>query len=166
MKKLTFMVLIALCVAGFCFAADPVEGYWISYDEKTGKPTAGWHIYAENGVLYGKILSLYGFSQDELAAACKESYAGYPIQVKVNQQKVVGSCWIFGLTSAKTGEWSGGNVIDPDDGKMYKCKITFRVKDGKKFTENTLEMRGEIGLGIGRSQFWKSATQAQAESLR
>jgi uncharacterized protein (DUF2147 family) len=167
MKKLIAAAAVLLLVAVACFAADPVEGYWISYDEKTNLPTAGWRIYAENGVLYGKILSIYGKSQDELAVKCKESYKGYPAQgVKVNQQKVVGSFWIFGLKSVKPGEWSGGNVIDPNDGNMYNCKMTFKTADGKKFTVDTLEMRGEIGLGIGRSQFWKKATQAEAEGLR
>jgi uncharacterized protein (DUF2147 family) len=167
MKKFIAAAAALILTAAVCFAADPVEGYWISYDEKTNKPTAGWRIYAENGILYGKILSLYGMSQDELAFKCKESYKGYPVQgLKVNQQKVVGAFWIFGLKNTKAGEWSGGNVIDPDNGSMYNCKITFRAADGKKFTADTLEMRGEIGLGIGRSQFWKTVTQEEAEGLR
>jgi uncharacterized protein (DUF2147 family) len=149
-----------------CFAADPVEGFWISYDEKTEKPTAGWQIYAENGVLFGKILSIYEKSQDEIAVVCKESYKGYPVSVKVNEQKVVGSFWIFGLTQEKAGLWSGGSVIDPNNGNIYKCKITFRAADGKKFAVDTLEMRGELGLGIGRSQFWTKASRAEAEGLK
>lgn len=56
--------------------------------------------------------------------------------------------------------------IDPNDGKMYKCKITFRAKDGKKYVQDTLEMRGEIGLGIGRSQFWVRTTKEDASALR
>ena len=43
MKKLIF-VLILLCTAIAVFAADPVEGYWVSINEE-GKLTALWHIY-------------------------------------------------------------------------------------------------------------------------
>ena len=166
MKKIIALVIVVLLAEGLCFAADPVEGYWISYDEKTNQPTAGWHIYTENSLLYGKIVSVYGKPQDELATSCKESYKGYPTAGKVNQQKGVGSIWIFGLKMNKEGEWKGGRIIDPKDGKMYDCKVTFRYKDGKKYTEDTLEMRCEIGLGIGRNQFWKEASQEQAESIR
>jgi uncharacterized protein (DUF2147 family) len=166
MKKIMAIASVLILTAALCFAADPAEGYWISFDEKTDKPTAGWIIYAENGVLFGKILSLYGKSQDEPASMCKESYKGYPVEgIKVNRQKVVGSFWIFGLTSKKTGEWAGGNVIDPNDGKMYGCEITFRPRDGKKYTVDTLEMRGKIGP-LGRSQFWKKASREEAEGLR
>ncbi|GHV83673.1 hypothetical protein AGMMS50212_10130 [Spirochaetia bacterium] len=64
MKKIIALIIVALLAAGVCFAADPVEGYWISYDEKTNQPTAGWQIYNENGFLYGKIVSVYGKPQN------------------------------------------------------------------------------------------------------
>jgi uncharacterized protein (DUF2147 family) len=143
-----------------------VEGFWISVDEKTGKATAGWEIYQQGGKLFGRILSSVGFPQDVQALACKESYQGFPVSGKVNQMRVIGTSWIFGLTMDKPGQWSGGNVIDPNDGKMYKCKITFRPADGKRYAADTLEMRGEIGLGIGRSQFWRKGTRTEAGSFR
>jgi uncharacterized protein (DUF2147 family) len=87
------------------------------------------------------------------ATACKESYSGFPVTGKVNQMTVAGTPWIFGLSMDKPGQWKNGNVIDPSDGKMYKCKITFHPRDGNKYKTDTLEMRGEIRLGIGRSQF-------------
>jgi uncharacterized protein (DUF2147 family) len=65
----------------------------------------------------------------------------------------------------KTGEWSGGNVVNPEDGKIYKCKIIYRAADGKKYKTDVLEMRGEIGLGIGRSQFWQKSAREVATSL-
>jgi uncharacterized protein (DUF2147 family) len=64
----------------------------------------------------------------------------------------------------KPGQWSGGNVIDPTDGKIYKCKINFHTAGGK-FKTDTLEMRGEIGLGIGRSQYWQKTDSATAGNL-
>jgi uncharacterized protein (DUF2147 family) len=78
---------------------------------------------------------------------------------------VIGTPWIYGLTRDKTGQWSGGRLINVEDGSIYKCKIMYRPGDGKKYQTDTLEMRGEIGLGIGRSQFWRKTTRQHASSL-
>jgi uncharacterized protein (DUF2147 family) len=164
MKKI-IAVFFALTTAIYCFADDPVEGFWISIDDNTGKVTAGWQVYQEGGKLYGKILSLASEPRGTIAAMCKESYKGFPVLGKVNTMPVAGTPWIFGLTKGKNGEWSGGNIIDPESGKMYNCKIIFRPADGKKFQSDTLEMRGEIGLGIGRSQFWQKTDSATANNL-
>jgi len=46
-------------------------------------------------------------------------------------------------------EWSGGRILDPDNGKVYKCSIAVE-HDGKK-----LRVRGFIGFSLlGRTQFW------------
>jgi uncharacterized protein (DUF2147 family) len=79
---------------------------------------------------------------------------------------VVNTPFIFGLNKEAEGQWAGGNIIDPKDGKMYKCKIALRKADGKKFAKDVLEMRGEIGLGIGESHYWERITEADIEALR
>jgi uncharacterized protein (DUF2147 family) len=165
LKKITVIFLL-LAVTGFCSAADPVEGFWLSVDEKTNKVTAGWYIYEEGDRLYGKILSMSDFDNTLQAIPCKETYSGFPIAGKVNQLLVVGTPWIFGLSRDKPGEWSGGSIINAEDGKMYKCKIKYHTADGKKFKTDVLEMRGEIGLGIGRSQYWQKSDKETASSLR
>jgi uncharacterized protein (DUF2147 family) len=166
MKKLSIIFLLAVITTGICFAADAVEGFWISVDDKTGKATAGWEIYQSGGKLFGKILSLAGFPQTVKAEKCKDSYRSFPLDGKVNQMAVVGTPWIFNLTMDRAGQWSHGNIIDPDSGSMYQCKITFHAADGNRYKTDTLEMRGEIGLGIGRSQFWQRAQREQAAGLR
>jgi uncharacterized protein (DUF2147 family) len=165
MKKIMVLFMAFLFAASFCYAADPVEGFWLSVDEKTNKVTAGWYIYEEGGKLYGKILSMTDYSNTLQAVPCKETYPGFPLPGKVNQMPVVGTPWIFGLSRDRPGEWSGGNIINAEDGKMYKCKIMYRPADGKKHKTDVLEMRGEIGLGIGRSQYWQKSDQQTASSL-
>ena len=165
MKK-TIALLLVFAAAGFCLFADPVEGYWLSIDEKTGNVTAGWHIYQEGGRLYGRLLSMADYAPDMLAVRCRDSYPGFPIAGRVSQMPVVGTPWIFGLSLDRPGEWSGGSVVNPEDGRVYRCKITFRPADGRRYMTDTLEMRGEIGLGIGRSQFWRKTDQQTASSLR
>ena len=166
MKKFVFFMAVLIFISGLCFGADIVEGFWISVDEKTEKATAGWEIYTMGNKLYGKILSVAGHPQDVKATNCKDSYRDFPVAGKVNQMTVVGTPWIFDLTMDKPGAWSGGSIIDPDKGSMYKCKITYRLRDGKKYMTDVLEMRGEIGLGIGRSQYWRRSTREEASAIR
>jgi uncharacterized protein (DUF2147 family) len=166
MKKTIPLIWFLVLTAGLCFAADPAEGYWVSVDDKTGKVTAGWEIYRDGNTLCGRILSVAGYPQDLKAEKCKDSYAGFPVAGRVNQLPILGIPWIFGLSSNREGQWSGGNVVDPETGNMYKCRITFRREDGNRYKTDTLEMRGEIGLGIGRSQFWRKSTRAEAAGLR
>ena len=160
-----FFVLIFFLASVVCFAADPAEGFWLSVDEKTGKVTAGWQIYVQGGVLYGRILSAADATPADKATDCNDSYKGYPVAGKVSEMPIIGSIWIFGLVpDGKPGQWKNGNVIDPSDGKMYGCKIVFHSAGGK-YNVDTLEMRGTIGP-FGRSQFWRKATEAQARGVR
>lgn len=46
------------------------------------------------------------------------------------------------------GEWTGGRIYDPQNGKDYKCFI--KLKDHK-----TLSVRGYIGISLlGRTEVW------------
>lgn len=159
-KRASIFIVVAFVAATLAFAAEPVEGYWKSVDE-TGKATAFWNIQVVNGKLMGEIVKIVGEPDDTIAKDVKPSYKGFPAAGKVNEMKVIGTPWIWGLSKKKNGEWSDGNIIDPESGDLYKCKIAFRSADGKKFPKDVLEMRGEIGLGIGRSQFWQRATEAE-----
>ncbi len=161
MSKKGFLVLgMVLAAAVAAFAADPVEGFWKSVDED-GKATAFWRIYDRNGTLYGEILKIVGKSDDTIATAAKPSYKDFPVAGQVNTMRVIGTPWIYGLKKRSAGQWDGGSIVDPGKGDLYKCKITFRAADGKKYATDVLEMRGEIGLGIGRSQFWQRAKESE-----
>jgi uncharacterized protein (DUF2147 family) len=166
MKKIMVLPVLALVLAVPCFALDPAEGFWISVDEKTGKTTAGWEIFVQNGKLFGRICSVANYPQDVKAFKCNDSYKDFPTPGKVSEMTVVGTTWIFGLTMRETGKWRGGSVIDPESGKMYKSEVSFHPADGKRYKTDTLEMRGEIGLGIGRSQYWRKSTREEASGVR
>ena len=166
MKRIMAVLAVLFLLGTLCFAADPAEGYWVSIDEKTNKETAGWQIWQEGGKLYGKILSIAGKPQDEMTTGGKgKSYDNFMKGVDIGTLRTVGTTWIWDLSSQGEGKWADGYIIDPNDGKRYKCRITFHKADGKKFKTDTLEMRGEVGP-FGRSQFWKKASQADASGLR
>ena len=166
MKKLISILAACIFACAMCFAADPTEGFWISVDEKTNQDTAGWQIWQEGSKLYGKILSVADKPQDEKATGGKgKSYDNFMNGADVSSLTVVGTTWIWDLSNQGEGKWANGYIIDPSDGKRYKCRITFHKADGKKYKGDTLEMRGEVGP-FGRSQFWKKATEAAASALR
>jgi len=169
MKKILILT-ICLAITAVCFAQnEPVNGFWLSVDENTNRVTAGWQIYIENGILYGKILSMTDYSPSLIAEACRESYRNFPVPGRVNAMPVIGTPWIYGLTKQRNGEWSGGRIINPEDGRDYNCRIIFHAagsSSGRRtYQSDTLEMRGEIGLGIGRSQFWTRTDQRTASGL-
>jgi uncharacterized protein (DUF2147 family) len=163
-----------LLAMGFCLllnglasvSADPAEGFWISIDDKTGAAESGWEFYQVDGVLLGKMLSGLGQTPAVLAVKCRDSYRGFPIAGKVSAMPMLGTPWMFGFRAKKSGEWVDGHVIDPSSGGIYKCKLTHRPADGKKFKTEVLEVRGELVLGIGRSQYWRRATREEASALR
>ena len=166
MKKIIALIATVLVLGTMCFAADPAEGFWISVDEKTNQPTAGWQIWVQGGKLNGKILSVADAPQDTLAEGAKgKHYDNFMNNVDIGTLKSVGTSWIWDLSKAGDGKWTGGYIIDPGDGKRYACEITFHKADGKKYKADTLEMRGKVGP-FGRSQFWKAATEAEAGALR
>ncbi len=168
MKKFILAALMVM-TAALCFAKDPCEGYWISVDEKTGKATAGWEISIDaNGNLTGKIIHNALEADDVLAYDTKGKgpYDDFPVAGEMYKMPIVGTPWIYGMKKDAEGKWSGGKVVDPQSGSRYKCKITFhKAGESKKYPIDTLEMRGELGAGIGRSQYWKSATKEEAMTV-
>ena len=48
----------------------------------------------------------------------------------------------------KNGEWSGGEIYDPEEGKTYKCKL-------KLESPTKLKVRGYIGVpALGKTMYW------------
>ena len=165
MAKGILVCFFALFCMGLAVAEDVVNGLWKSIDEKNGKITATWKIYEKDNVLYGEIITVPGQSDETLATACKGPYKNFPVTGDLTKMPVVGLPFIYGLKMRAAGQWDSGNIIDPADGKFYKCKIAFHAAD-KRFKTDVLEMRGEIGLGIGRSQFWERTTEDEIATLR
>ena len=55
---------------------------------------------------------------------------------------------LWGLAK-QSADYQGGEILDPENGKIYRAKMTL-LDGGKK-----LEVRGFIGVSLfGRSQIW------------
>ncbi|HVY04805.1 MAG TPA: DUF2147 domain-containing protein [Burkholderiales bacterium] len=138
--RLAFAVL--LLVAQAATAADSPVGTWRSIDDKTKQERSIIRITEENGELRGVVEKIFDQPGDDpahLCKACKDERKDKPI---------VGMTILWGLK--KDGDaWTGGEILDPKNGKTYQCKMTLSA-DGRK-----LEVRGFIGVSlIGRTQTW------------
>jgi uncharacterized protein (DUF2147 family) len=145
MYKLLTVAALATAVLVPAHAADDATspvGLWKNIDDVTGKPKALIRITETNGELSGKIEKIFrpaNLDQNPVCDKCEGARKNQP---------VIGMVFMSGLK--KNGnEYSGGEILDPDNGKTYKSKVTL-IDGGKK-----LNVRGYIGVPmLGRSQTW------------
>jgi uncharacterized protein (DUF2147 family) len=115
-----------------------VVGKWRTIDDETGKPKSIVELYEQNGKLYGKIIKLFrepNEDQDPVCDKCEDAR---------KNKKIIGMNIITDMSKDGT-EYSGGEILDPKKGKIYRCKLW--VENGK------LMVRGYLGF-FYRTQTW------------
>lgn len=142
--SLAALLVLAASSPIAALAQETPAGAWKTVDDASGKVRAIVRISESNGVLSGKIEKIFpepGEEQHPRCIACTDAR---------KDQAIVGLTIVSGLK--REGDamvWSGGEILDPDSGKVYKSKAT--LKDGGR----KLEVRGYIGVPLlGRSQTW------------
>jgi uncharacterized protein (DUF2147 family) len=144
MNALKGLVVAALLmfVSNLAAAAGSPVGVWRSIDDKTKQERSIIRITEENGELKGVVEKIFDQPGDDPAHLCKEC------KDERKDKPIVGMTILWGLK--KEGDaWTGGEILDPKNGKVYKCKLTLS-QDGK-----ILNVRGFIGISlIGRTQAW------------
>ncbi len=114
-------------------------GRWKTIDDKTGKPKAIVEIYEENGRLFGRITATLSPDAKKFCDRCADERKGRPIIGMV----------ILRDMSQHGAEYAGGNILDPDNGSVYRCKMRLTGQG------NQLSVRGFVGFSLlGRSQIW------------
>ena len=120
--------------------ATPV-GRWITIGDERNEPRSRVKVYESNGMLYADIEKVFpreGEPEDPVCEKCKGERANQPI---------TGMTILWDMR--RRGErWSGGKILDPENGKIYRCKIW--IDDGK------LKVRGFLGP-FYRTQTWRPA---------
>ena len=133
----------ALCaLAGTALAQATPVGLWKTIDDETGKEKSFVRITEAGGVLSGKVEKIVDpAKQEQVCQECTDARKG---------QKVLGMTIVEGVKKNADGSvWDGGTILDPNNGKVYKVKMT--PKDGGK----ALDVRGFIGFSLlGRTQTW------------
>jgi uncharacterized protein (DUF2147 family) len=134
---LTLFFSLTLLLPGLVSAQTltPV-GLWKTIDDNTGKQRSYVRIVDVGGELQGKVEKLFPFPGDDpenLCEKCKGERKNKP---------VVGMTILWGLEQDEGMVWKGGEILDPDNGKTYRCKMT--VSDNGK----ELDVRGYIGISL------------------
>ena len=135
------LIFAMFLFAPLSFANDSPVGLWKTIDDKTHKPRSIVRIVEENGEFKGIVEKglVEGESPDRVCDKCDPPR---------KNQKILGMTFMWGLKKDGS-EFKGGEILDPDNGKIYKCKMKL-VDGGKK-----LDVRGYIGISlIGRTQTW------------
>ncbi len=127
--------------SGHTLADNTPVGKWHSVDEKTKEIKSEITITESGGALSGKVSKLLrkDAKQDAVCDECTDARKDKPI---------LGLEIIRGAKKEANEEvWTGGKILDPENGKEYTLKLT--PQDGGK----KLAVRGSIGP-FGRTQTW------------
>ncbi|NJS37565.1 MAG: DUF2147 domain-containing protein [Brachymonas sp.] len=130
-----------LAVAGAALAQNTPVGKWHSIDDKTKEIKSEITITEAGGVLTGKVSKILrkDAKPDAKCDECTDARKGQPM---------MGLEIIRGIKKEDGADvWSGGKILDPENGKEYTLKLT--PEDGGK----KLAVRGSIGP-FGRTQTW------------
>ncbi len=140
MKKT--LTAAALCLAGMAQAQMTPVGLWRSIDDASGQPKAEIAIQDNGqGGLHGRVQrSLQAPSPEPLCTLCTDDRKGQP---KVGLEIIRDA-----KKSGNEAVWEGGTILDPENGKVYKFKLT-PIEGGAK-----LQVRGYIGPFF-RTQVWQ-----------
>ncbi len=120
--------------------ATPI-GLWKTFDDKTGEARALVRIYEEHGKLFGRI--------EESFTAGADHRVCVPCTDERKNQPIIGLIIIRNI-KADAGEYDGGDILDPESGSVYRCKMHLEQGGSR------LVLRGFIGFSLlGRSQTWQ-----------
>ena len=142
-KKLVVALGLGLFAAIAHAQATPA-GLWKTIDDESKKEKSLIRITEAGGVFTGKLEKLLDPSAkpDAVCDLCTDDRKDKP---------VVGMTLIKNVKQSDSdkGRWDGGEILDPNNGKTYKVRLT-PGEAGK-----TLAVRGYIGAPmLGRTQTW------------
>lgn len=137
------LAIIAVFLFSINSQAQAITGKWKTIDDETGEAKSIVQIWlAEDGLYYGKIMKLFDETkQNSVCDKCEKSDPRY-------NQKVLGMKIIQKMKKTGGNEYTEGTILDPNNGKVYKCKL-FREGDN-------LMVRGYIAF-LYRTQTWLPA---------
>lgn len=137
MKKIISAIALILITASAAVAQD-VIGKW-----KLEDGSAIVEVYQEGDVFNGKIVWLEKPNGADGTPAVDVNNPDKSLRTR----QIIGLNMLHGL-QATDGEYSGGKIYDPNNGKTYNCSM--------KVEGNTLKVRGSLDKrGVfGRTMDW------------
>jgi uncharacterized protein (DUF2147 family) len=134
------LIFAFLFVSASCYAQLAIIGKWKTIDDNTGKERSIVEIFQKGDKVFGKVTNLYrdkGEDPDPICNECEENDDRY-------KKKIIGMEIIRNMKK-EGSELTEGTIMDPDNGKIYRCKIWVE--------KNELKVRGYLGP-FYRTQTW------------
>ncbi len=138
MNKLILFAIIL--ISGISASAQTVEGKWKSIDDETGEAKSIVEIYEKDSKIYGRIIQLFRSAEEEQDPSCTECKGSKKGQ-KINGMEIM-----EGLVKDGS-EYEDGTILDPNNGKVYDCKIWLEGDDKRM-------VGGWVGF-FDRTQEWR-----------
>ena len=120
--------------------AQSILGEWKTIDDISGNPKSILEVFEKGGRIYGKV--------QKILEKGKENAKCIKCEGDLKNKPVVGMLIIDGLKDESKNEYSGGEILDPENGRKYRCKIWLDPKN-----PNELKVRGYIAF-FYRTQTW------------
>ncbi len=138
MNKL--LILFLIVSATNTMAQKTVTGRWKTIDDNTGEAKSIIEIFERGGKVYGKVIKILdpAAEPDPVCDKCPGDDPRF-------NKKIIGMEIIQGLVK-DDDEYSEGTILDPEPGKIYRCKLWLEGED--------LMVRGYWGP-FYRTQTWK-----------
>lgn len=123
-------------------AQSPILGKWNTVDDNTGETKSVVEIFERKGIVFGKVVKL--IDPPEPDPVCEKC----PTEDNRFGKKIIGMEIIKNMK--KSGdEYVDGDILDPEQGKVYRCKLWIE--------EGSLKVRGYWGP-FYRTQTWRKVT--------
>jgi len=149
----TVALLAGALIGGTVWAQSSPVGLWRTIDDATGKTKSVVRIVENAGVLSGRVEQILDPDPgwDGRCEKCRDERKDQP---------VLGMVILTNLR--KSGdEYTGGEILDPENGNVYRCRLRV-IEGGQK-----LEVRGFIGISLfGRTQVWLREQDVAEKGLR
>lgn len=131
-------IIIFLLFSTIIYCQSPV-GIWQTVDDNNGDIRSEMELYlSEDGKLEGRVHKLMREDAPITCDRCPGEKKDAPL---------IGMVIVWNLKQDGT-TWEGGRIMDPENGRTYKCYIKLQ-------SEEKLKIRGYIGMAaLGRTQYW------------
>ena len=136
------MKLFVLCLLiTFTSHAQNITGKWATIDDESGQQKSIVEIYERAGKVYGKVVKIFPGPNDDPDPVCE----GCSTDDDRYKKKIIGMEIIKDMKKSD-GSWTDGTILDPENGKVYRCKLWIE--------DNSLKVRGFWGP-LYRTQTWR-----------
>ena len=139
MKTLVAILIMIPCLG----SAQTIVGKWTTIDDNSGEEKSVIEIFEKGGKYFGKITKLFRDPGEDPDPVCDECESDDPRYKK----KIIGMEIIRNMEKSGN-DYEHGDILDPENGKVYKCKLWIEG--------NELKVRGYWGPFF-RTQSWKKA---------